>query len=73
MNENITMSELESFLNVTDNLINDLVRKGNINNNTYNDKYGINEKLNKLHNYRKQIIKEIENKLDETFSAKTNR
>ena len=65
-----TMTELESYLNVTNNLINDLVRKGNINGNIEKEYYEVNNKLNKLHTYRKEIIKLIENKLDETFNRK---
>ena len=64
------MTELESYLNVTNNLINDLVRKGNINGNIEKEYYEVNIKLNKLHTYRKEIIKLIENKLDETFNRK---
>ena len=64
------MTELESYLNVTNNLINDLVRKGNINGNIEKKYYEVNNKLNKLHTYRKEIIKLIENKLDETFNRK---
>lgn len=74
------MTELESYLNVTNNLINDLVRKGNsriceasmgaINGNIEKEYYEVNNKLNKLHTYRKEIIKLIENKLDETFNRK---
>ena len=48
------MTELESYLNVTNNLINDLVRKGNINGNIEKEYYEVNNKLNKLHTYRKQ-------------------
>ena len=66
----LTMTELESCLNVTNNLINDLVRKGNINGNIEKEYYEVNNKLNKLHTYRKEIIKLIENKLDETFNRK---
>ena len=66
----LTMTELESYLNVTNNLINDLVRKGNINGNIEKEYYEVNNKLNKLHTYRKEIIKIIENKLDETFNRK---
>lgn len=66
----LTMTELESYLNVTNNLINDLVRKGNINGNIEKEYYEVNNKLNKLHTYRKEIIKLIENKLDETFNRK---
>ncbi len=64
------MTELESYLNVTNSLINDLVRKGNINGNIEKEYYEVNNKLNKLHTYRKEIIKLIENKLDETFNRK---
>ena len=64
------MTELESYLNVTNNLINDLVRKGNINSKIEKEYYEENNKLNKLHTYRKEIIKLIENKLDETFNRK---
>ena len=64
------MTELESYLNVTNNLINDLVRKGNINGNIEKEYYEVNNKLNKLHTYRKEIIKLIENKLDETVNRK---
>ena len=64
------MTELESYLNVTNSLINDLVRKGNINGNIETEYYEVNNKLNKLHTYRKEIIKLIENKLDETFNRK---
>ena len=64
------MTEFESYLNVTNNLINDLVRKGNINGNIEKEYYEVNNKLNKLHTYRKEIIKLIENKLDETFNRK---
>ena len=64
------MTELESYLNVTNNLINDLVRKGNINGNIEKEYYEVNNELNKLHTYRKEIIKLIENKLDETFNRK---
>ena len=64
------MTELESYLNVTNNLINDLFRKGNINGNIEKEYYEVNNKLNKLHTYRKEIIKLIENKLDETFNRK---
>lgn len=64
------MTELESYLNVTNNLINDLVRKGNINGNIEKEYHEVNNKLNKLHTYRKEIIKLIENKLDETFNRK---
>lgn len=64
------MTELESYLNVTNNLINDLVRKGNINGNIEKEYYEVNNKLNKLHTYQKEIIKLIENKLDETFNRK---
>lgn len=66
----LTMTELESYLNVTNNLINDLVRKGNINGNIEKEYYEVNNKLNKLHTYRKEIIKLIENKLNETFNRK---
>ena len=66
----LTMTELEGYLNVTNNLINDLVRKGNINGNIEKEYYEVNNKLNKLHTYRKEIIKLIENKLDETFNRK---
>ena len=66
----LTMTEFESYLNVTNNLINDLVRKGNINGNIEKEYYEVNNKLNKLHTYRKEIIKLIENKLDETFNRK---
>jgi len=66
----LTMTELESYLNVTNSLINDLVRKGNINGNIEKEYYEVNNKLNKLHTYRKEIIKLIENKLDETFNRK---
>ena len=66
----LTMTELESYLNVTNNLINDLVRKGNINGNIEKEYYEVNNKLNKLHTYRKEIIKLIENKPDETFNRK---
>lgn len=66
----LTITELESYLNVTNNLINDLVRKGNINGNIEKEYYEVNNKLNKLHAYRKEIIKLIENKLDETFNRK---
>ena len=64
------MTELGSYLNVTNSLINDLVRKGNINGNIEKEYYEVNNKLNKLHTYRKEIIKLIENKLDETFNRK---
>ena len=64
------MTELETYLNVTNNLINDLVSKGNINRNIEKEYYEVNNKLNKLHTYRKEIIKLIENKLDETFNRK---
>ena len=66
----LTMTELESYLNVTNSLINDLARKGNINGNIEKEYYEVNNKLNKLHTYRKEIIKLIENKLDETFNRK---
>ena len=64
------MTELESYLNVTNNLINDLVMIVNINCNIEKEYYEVNNKLNKLHTYRKEIIKLIENKLDETFNRK---
>lgn len=67
---NFTITELESYLNVTDNLINDLVRKGNMNIDDTMERYKVNNKLNRLHAYRKEIIKLIENKLDETFNRK---
>lgn len=69
MNKKLNIKELESFLNVTDNIINDLVRKGNINNSTYVNQPEIGKKLNKLHSYRKKIIELIEEKLDETFNT----
>lgn len=69
MNKKLNIKELESFLNVTDNIINDLVRKGNINNSTYVNQTEIGKKLNKLHSYRKKIIELIEKKLYETFNT----
>ncbi len=63
--------ELESYLNVTNYLINDLVRKGNINSNNDKEYYEVYNKLNKLHTYRKEIIKIIEIKLDEKFNRES--
>lgn len=68
MNKEFTIQELESYLNVTDNIINDLVRKGNINTNTKSQNYELGNKLNRLHYYRKQIISIIEDTLYETFN-----
>ena len=68
---NFTITELESYLNVTDNLINDLVRKGNMNTDDTMERYKVNNKLSRLHAYRKEIINLIENKLDETFNRKS--
>jgi hypothetical protein len=72
MDKEFTITELESYLNVTDKLINDLARKGNIDKNDLNDKKlcEINDKLRKLHNYRGLIINIIEDKLYEAFDTK---
>lgn len=67
----LTIMELESYLNVTNYLINDLVRKGNINSNNDKEYYEVYNKLNKLHTYRKEIIKIIEIKLDEKFNRES--
>lgn len=72
MDKEFTITELESYLNVTDKLINDLARKGNIdkNNLDYKEMSEINYKLTNLHYYRRQIINIIEDKLYETFDTK---
>ena len=72
MDKEFTITELESYLNVTDKLINDLARKGNIDKNDldYKKMSEINYKLSNLHYYRRQIINIIENKLYETFDTK---
>ena len=71
MDKNFSIRDLECYLNVTDSLINDLARKGNINksDNDNAEKMEINNKLGKLHYYRKQIINAIEDKLNETFNT----
>lgn len=71
MDKNVSIRDLECYLNVTDNLINDLARRGNINksDNDNAEKIEINKKLGKLHYYRKQIINAIENKLNEIFNT----
>lgn len=72
MDKEFTITELESYLNVTDKLINDLARKGNIDKNNLDHKEmsEINYKLTNLHYYRRQIINIIEDKLYETFYTK---
>ena len=72
MDKDFTITELESYLNVTDKLINDLARKGNIDKNDLDHKKmsEINYKLSNLHYYRRQIINIIEDKLYETFDTK---
>lgn len=63
MDKDLTINELESYLNVTGIMIDDLARKRNIDNVSKE----VTGRLNKLHAYRKEIISEIERKLDETF------
>ena len=63
MDKDLKTNELESYLNVTGIMIDDLARKRNIDNVSKE----VTGRLNKLHAYRKEIISEIERKLDETF------
>jgi hypothetical protein len=61
--------ELESYLNLIQTLIDDIIRKSNINNDI-NNLSSKSTKLNRLNRQRDKIIAEIEKKLDETFSEK---
>lgn len=63
-----SIMELESYLNLTQTLIDDIIRKSNINNDINNLSKITN--LNRLNRQRDKIIGEIEKKLDETFSEK---
>lgn len=65
MDKDLTINELESYLNVTGIMIDDLARKRNIDDVSKE----LTGRLNKLHSYRKKIISEIERKLDETFNT----
>ena len=64
MDKQFTISELESFLNCTQFMIDNLMREANIN--KIND-FSTNKKLRKLTKYRTEIISLIETQLDEAF------
>lgn len=64
MDKQFTISELESFLNCTQFMIDNLMREANIN--KIND-LSTNKKLRKLTKYRTEIISLIETQLDEVF------
>jgi hypothetical protein len=64
-----SIMELESYLNLIQTLIDDIIRKSNINNDI-NNLSSKSTKLNRLNRQRDKIIAEIEKKLDETFSEK---
>ena len=62
----LTIVELDSYLNViqklTDRVVHDAKIKG-----IDNDMYTVQKKLDKLNKCRNLIIREIDNRLDETF------
>ncbi len=65
MDKNLPIRELESFLNCTQFLIDDIMRERKANNEEIRD---ANMRLQKLSKYRNQITKLIYGKLDETFN-----
>ena len=64
MNNSFTITELESLLNVTQFLIDNLMREANINN---VNNLSANQKLQKLTKYRTKIMSLIDTQLDEIF------
>ncbi len=71
MDKEFTIPELDSYLNVTDKIINDLARKVSIDNGSLDlhERAEINYRIKRLHYCRKQIINIIEDKLHEAFST----
>lgn len=65
MEKEFTITELETLLNTTQFLIDNLMREANINN---INNLPSNQKLQKLTRYRTKIITQLEDKLDETFN-----
>ena len=66
--EELTIVELESFLNVTQKLIDNIIREAKMND-LDSVFYNSQKKLDKLNKCRNIIIREINNRLDETFLA----
>lgn len=64
MEKEFTITELETLLNTTQFLIDNLMREANINN---INNLQSNQKLQKLTRYRTKIITQLEDKLDEIF------
>lgn len=62
----LNILQLESYLNVTQTLIDKLLHEGRTNIDANYKK--TNERLSKLNGYKNNIIKEIEKQLDEKFS-----
>lgn len=64
MEEALEIGNLESYLNVVNFLIDNIMREAKMND---SNNLIANKKLQKLSKYRTSIMKLIENKLDETF------
>lgn len=64
----LTISELETYYNLVQLLIDDTVRYGKMNLHSPTESYNVQAKLNKFNKYRDTIIFEIKNRLDEAFS-----
>lgn len=64
MDNSFTITELESLLNVTQFLIDNLMREAKINSTI---SLNTNQKLQKLTRYRTEIMSLIDRKLDEFF------
>ena len=66
MDKDLTITELESCLNVTQFLIDKILTEAKMNNPNYD--LEANTKLKVLNKYQTKIINEIKEKLDENFS-----
>lgn len=64
MERNLTILELESLLNSTQFMIDNVMREAKMNN---SEDFFVNKKLNKLTKYRGRIMYLIERQLDELF------
>jgi len=64
----LTISELESYYNLIQVLIDETIRYGKMNMHSMVQSGDIQRKLNKYNEYRDIIINEIKSRFDETFS-----
>lgn len=66
--KDLSIVELESYYNLVEKLIDDAIRRGKMNNYSIVESGEIQRELNKYNNYRGILIREINNRFDETFN-----